>query len=221
MNWIQQASPPLKRPNCQGTKGSFVGEHWKHYHWTRQLRRIHSYCHLVRSTSTSTRIAIEVENLWKAITASPGFPHGFRRYWPHRAIITVGSPVAVPKWPPDHATAVAIHQAFLLEFQHFEKELVKARRMEAKQARIQDPHKIYKDTAAHQALPVQTLLTQLSTTVENVHEDGTVTYDSGDLDPALPVLGPEGPLFSLSHTPGSIQLEPDVVEPGDELHQEK
>ena len=42
-------------------------------------------------------------------------------------------------------------------------------------------------------------------------------YPPGELDPALPVLGPQGPLFVVQHTPGEIILEPDAVDEGDTL----
>lgn len=221
VNWTNQEPPPLRRAGCHGVQGKFIGDHWQHYNWTRQLRRLQSYCNMTKSTNQKIVPDREVQALWHSIIKAPGFPQGFRRFWPHRACQTAGSPKSIPRWPPNHDLAFQIFQSFQAEHQLFEAKLIKQRRMEAKLARIADPHKIYKDTATPQAMPVHTLLTTFSTTVESVDPDGCVTYKTGDLDPSLPLIGPQGPLYVVQHIPGEIRLEPDTVEEGNALTQQR
>lgn len=66
-----------------------------------------------------------------------------------------------------------------------------------------------------------TLLTTRPTIIDSIQPDGCTTCPPGELDPALPVLGPQGPLFVVQHTPGEIILEPDAVDAGDTLMQQQ
>eukprot|EP00435_Cladocopium_sp_Y103_P021646 s885_g5.t1 len=219
VTWIKQETPPLRRSRKTDLQTTFTGENWHHYHWMRQLRRLHSYCHLVKSTRNATTCA--VEDLWHAILTAPGFPKGFRRYWPVRAVQVAGTPTSVPRRPPDFDTATLLTEGFQADFRAFEADLIRQRRTNAKTARIDDPHKIYKDTAKPMAMPVQTLLTTFATTVTDVTDDGMVYYPEADLDPTLPVLGPTGPLQIARHDPGQILIDPEVLQPGDHLTQHR
>eukprot|EP00435_Cladocopium_sp_Y103_P023468 s1705_g5.t1 len=219
VTWIRQELPPLRRSRNSEPPSHFTGDNWHHYHWMRQLRRLYSYCHLVKSTKNAINCA--VEDLWHSILTAPGFPKGFRRYWPARAVQVAGAPAIVPRRPPDFDVATLLTEGFQADFRAFESDLIRQRRANAKAARIADPHKIYKDTAKPMAMPVQTLLTTLTATVTDATDDGLVMYDESTLDINLPVLGPAGPLQIARHVPGQILIDPETLQPGDTLTQHR
>lgn len=215
--WARNEVPPLRRPRKHDLQLQFTGDHWIHFHWTRQLKRLQSYCHLVKPGSKPASHR-EVTNLWSAILTALGFARGFRKYWPQRAVQIAGSPSHVPRSPPEYGLGSQLLAAFQADFVAFETNLIKQRRMEARKSRIADPHKIYKDTARPQTLPVQTLITTRTAQVGDVTPEGLASYE-GDLSPELPVKGPEGILTIAQHKPGTILVDPDTLMPGDILQQ--
>ena len=221
VTWVRREIPPLKRSRKSDIQIQFAGDHWQHFHWTRQLRRIQSYCHLVKPRQDGTRPMQEIQKLWRSILTAPGFPKGFRKYWPTRAVQAAGTLPEIPRAPPDYEASTRLLAGFLADFTAMEKALIKHRRVEARKSRLEDPHRIYKDTAQPRAMPVQTLLTSLSTTVEEATEEGRISYPAGDLDLDLPVSGPNGPLLMAQHQPGLILTDPDAIQIGDCLTQER
>ena len=219
--WVRREIPPLKRARKSDLQTQFAGDHWQHFHWTRQLRRIQSYCNLVKPRSDSVRPMHEIHKLWRSILTATGFPKGFRKYWPSRAVQAAGTLPAVPRSPPDYEASTRLLAGFLADYTAMERALIKHRRVEARKSRLEDPHRIYKDTAQPRAMPVQTLLTSLSTTVEEVIDGGQISYPVGDLDLDLPVSGPNGPLLMAQHQPGQILTDPDAIQIGDRLTQER
>jgi hypothetical protein len=219
--WKKQEIPPLKRPRKSDFQEQFIGEHRQHYHWTRQLRRLQSYCQLVFPKQGKTINFDQQMALWRSILSSQGFTRGFRKFWPESSVKTAGAPELIPRWPPNHHDASLIFEGFKAIFMDFEATLIKNRRASAKLARLKDPHKIYQDTAKPQAMPVHTLLTTKATEVMETTDEGRVYYTPGELDPQEPVKGPNGPLTIAHHSLGQLLLDPDTVEVGDVLTQEK
>jgi len=181
--WKKQEIPPLKRPRKSDFQEQFIGEHWQHYHWTRQLRRLQSYCQLVFPKPGKTINFDRQMALWRSILCSQGFTRGFRKFWPDRPVKMAGAPAAIPRWPPSHHDASLIFEGFKTVFMDFEAALIKSRRASAKLARLKDPHKIYQDTAKPQAMPVHTLLTTKATEVMETTEEGRVTTLQGNWIP--------------------------------------
>jgi hypothetical protein len=121
VTWVRREIPPLKRSRKSDIQIQFAGDHWQHFHWTRQLRRIQSYCHLVKPRQDGTRPMQEIQKLWRSILTAPGFPKGFRKYWPTRAVQAAGTLPEIPRPPLTMRPAPASWQDFLLISQPWRK----------------------------------------------------------------------------------------------------
>ena len=172
VTWVHKETPPLRRPRKTELQVTFIGDHWQHFYWSRQLRRIQSYCSLTQPRPHQQIPSREIQNLWHSILKAPGCPKGFRNYWLQRTVGIAGTVEVITKQPPDHATATLVLTGFHADFQSFEKLLIQQRRWAAKQTRLEDPRHIYRDTAKPYAQPVQTLLTTRSSLVQEATPEG-------------------------------------------------
>ena len=199
----------------------FVGENFQHALWLKQVRRLHSLVNLLRNKSrTSTQIEHAFE-LWMSIRTAQGFPKGFPVFWQQQTFSTLGVPVLLPHSIPNSNQADLILQGFTEVLKHFEKVLSANRIAHAKQSRIQDPTKIYKDVARPRAVPVQTLVSsRVSQISECNQETSTFLYPEGTLDVQAPVFGPQGLIMVRDHEPGKIVCDQiDSLSEGDLLTQ--
>lgn len=161
--------------------------------------------------------------LWESIKKAQGFPKGFVKWWRTRTIAWVDSPVDLPQGLPTASQASQVFQNFEAEFRHYEQILKTHRVRQAKEARLKDPSRIYRDIARPPAVPVQTLVTKSSVIVESSSSDHlTFTFAADKFDTNEPVFGPNGIIRCQSHTPGTIVLPDDQgLGVGDLLTQSK
>ena len=210
VSWGKFPTVPLKIDRGQICDPSFTGEHFQHYLWLRQLRRLSSCVRLFSSDLNQVHKLDHAVALWDSVKRAQGFPRGFQKWWPNRSIIWAESPVNIPEGFPSSAQIDLIFQNFRAEFNHLEQLLKTNRVRQAREARLKDPCKIYRDVSKPQAVPVQTLVSQRSTVVESSSSDHlTLTYSVEALDPSEPVFGPQGLIRITSHEPGTIILEED------------
>ena len=212
---------PLRASRQGEIAVSFMGEHFQHTHWCRQLRRLQSLCHHLRSFNPDASLARQIHLLWISIRRAPGFPQGFPMYWRRRAAAVYGDPEHLPKDAPKLAVAEGIMIAFTSDFRQLEKALVRARVAQGRTRRLADSRVCYKDVAKPRSLPVRTLAFQNNVTVVSIAEDGkSATYEPASLDCARPTFGPQGCLPVATHLPGSLASNDELmIEPGDLLYQ--
>lgn len=120
VTWVHKETPPVRRPRKTELQVTFIGDHWQHFHWSRQLRRIQSYCSLTQPRPHQQIPSREIQNLWHSILKAPGFPKRFRNYWLQRTVRIAGTVEVITKQPPDHATATLVLTGFHADFQSFE-----------------------------------------------------------------------------------------------------
>lgn len=222
VHWIPSTLPPLKRSRPGQSQPAFVGEHWQHAQWVRQLRRLQSFVQLQsKGTLTPTKRQHSFD-LWRAILNANGFQTSFRKFWVQRSQVPPGGPVNLPKEPPPLEIARHILQSFQMEVTTLEQSLKRDRLKAAKDKRINDPNKIFQDVARPLALPVQTLVDQAVVTITNITEEGLIEYEPHTLSLDQPVLGPHGFLEYETHEHGKLQISPPPqVFEGDILRQHR
>eukprot|EP00438_Fugacium_kawagutii_P006341 Skav211884 [mRNA] locus=scaffold3296:9217:10851:+ [translate_table: standard] len=197
---------PPKRSRTHDVQVDYCGEHWQHTKWLRQLRRLQSLCRVLASQSTPQHMR-HAHDLWRSILQATGFPQGFRKAWQSRSCVLPGSPVHLPRQPPDHATACIIFESFHLDFKALEKSLHAARRSQAKERRDKDGNIIYRDLRDDRALPVQTLVSKVQTTITAItNHNTTIHYEPTNLATDQPVSSLQGYLPIAEHHVGQIDV---------------
>eukprot|EP00438_Fugacium_kawagutii_P014883 Skav218191 [mRNA] locus=scaffold4385:54376:81512:+ [translate_table: standard] len=219
----QNPLTPIRPSRPSEYQITYLGESYQHMHWGRQLRRLQSLCHLLRSPKTTVEANQHRHQLWDAIKGAIGFPGGFRKAWTQRTTVVPGCPLHIPHRLPSYAEADKILQGFTLEFQALEKLLNQARLRKARTRRVVDRNIIFRDVAKPRSLPVQTFMTKQVVQVQEVSGDGLVlTVPEGVLQTSHPVFSQDGLLQVASITSNSVQLEsPANLEVGSILLQEK
>ena len=220
VQWIPATLPPLRRSRPGQVQPTFIGDHWQHAHWVRQLRRLQSLVQVLSKGTPTPSKRQHSFDLWRAILNAQGFEQSFRKFWLTRTIVLEGTPTSLPKDPPDFRQAQLIFQNFSQEVKQLEASLKRDRLRHAKESRLKDPCKIFQDVKRPLALPVQTLVDQKLVTVTAVTEEGNVTYEPHTLTMDQPIIGPTGVLDYNEHTPGHINVDPATqVYVGDVLKQ--
>ena len=201
---------PLKIDRGKVCDPTFTGEHFQHYLWLRQLRRLNSCVRLISTGLTNCTKIDHAVSLWESVKRAQGFPQGFMKWWPTRSIVWADSPTNIPEGLPSTFQIDLIFQNYKAEFQHLEQLLKTHRVRQAREARLKDPSRVYRDIARPQAVPVQTLVSQISAVVDSSSSDHLIiTYPKGSLDTNEPVFGPQGIVRTSSHSPGHIELVED------------
>ena len=219
----KQAVTPCKRSRKGEVQITYMGEHFTHTKWVRQLRRLQSLAALMHSRSEEPHISKDRTDLWNAIKNASGFPGGFAQVWKNRVNISHKAPLHLPRRLPEVDIVDAIFHDFRQEFQQLEKALIHARCQKAKENRNNDLNAIYRDVAKPRSLPVSTVVINTNAIVSDVSADGLIVqYQPPELDPHQPVTSDRGPLAIAHHEKGQITLEaPQNIEPGDHLRQPK
>eukprot|EP00435_Cladocopium_sp_Y103_P025615 s3418_g6.t1 len=87
--------------------------------WYKQMRRIQSYRHAVFSSRAADNYHSRA-SLWHSILVAPGFQGGFQVWWRSRPVQHQGSPLDLPRLPPDQPVTQLIYEDFFQNFKHFE-----------------------------------------------------------------------------------------------------
>eukprot|EP00438_Fugacium_kawagutii_P019821 Skav227916 [mRNA] locus=scaffold146:145928:150717:+ [translate_table: standard] len=201
----------------------YLGEHYQHSKWTRQLRRLQSLCHIMHSPKTTQACIAHKHQLWEAIRAAPGFPGGFAHMWKHRAIVAHGDPPVISRNLPSPGEVDCIFHGFLREYRALEKMLNQARLVKARARRVADRTLIFRDVAAPKSLPIHTLVEKKAATVQSVSSDGLeVQVASSGLVEGFPISSPDRLLCVRDIQGEVVHLhEPAMLEPGTILLQEQ
>ena len=214
-------------PNRPSRKGdvqiTYMGEHFIHTKWCRQLRRLQSLHGLMKSTKPAQQLQSDKEDLWQAIKSAAGFGGGFAEAWKQRSSASQHAPHVLPKKLPTPEVVEAIYMDFKAEFETLEKLLIRERCQRARDLRLSDSKAIFRDVAKPRSLPVSTVVVNTNANITDVSVDGlTIKYEPCNLNTEKPVMTQQGPLETQDHQPGVLTLtKPQALEPGDHLAQPK
>ena len=95
--------------------------------WFKQLRRLLSYVHAVRSANSSSNFMSRAA-LWHSILKAAGFEKGFESWWKDRPVQLQGTPNAIPRYPPDEVIASLLYDDFCHNYRQFESWQLQRRR---------------------------------------------------------------------------------------------
>ena len=201
---------------------SYVGENQMHALWLKQVRRLASLEKLLGSENRSNNKLDHAHALWESIRSASGFPHGFATFWESNINHLEDAPSVIPHSVPEIHEVVAIHQSFIKILRQMEKALQSNRHAIARQRRIDDSTRIYRDVSRPRAVPVQTLVSSKVAQVTHVDESqNTILYQAGALDTNEPVQCNSGFLQIQQHRQGEIIADCNLgVQEGDVLIQE-
>ena len=87
--------------------------------WYKQLRRLQSYLHAVRSIRSEENWVSRLQ-LWNSIKYAAGFVNGFEAWWKVRPHPMQGSPVDLPGFPPSSEVAFLILEDYTQHYRRFE-----------------------------------------------------------------------------------------------------
>ena len=172
---VKVATAPVKPARHGEHAPLFFGLNAQYGQWMRpamrQLRRLQSLIHSLRSNSIAPQAVEQRGLLWRSIVKAPGFSGGFPAWWPCRKVRLVGDPAAVPRALPVLHVARGLALSFEANFRDFERSLLRHRRHSARQRRLDDPCRIFRDFKRPLSAPVETLLDSRAALVEDLCEE--------------------------------------------------
>ena len=192
ITWGHQHTSPIKASRSGDVKPEYVGEHFQHQLWLRQLRRLQSLVGLLRSEEQTPSKVDHATALWQSIIKAPGFRGGFCRFWRQRATQVPQGVLTLPVMTPTFEVALGIFTAFSVEFRQFEKVLKADQHTSAKQRRKDNPHQIYCDIAKSKPMPVQTLVTTHTVVVQTISQDRKQCAVEPAIVEGIPIHSPFG-----------------------------
>ena len=154
---IRLHSKPLK-PSRSGEQAPlFHGQSLSHQRLFTQLRRLVSLTRLIRHDPLTPSQRTHAEREWRAILKAPGFDKGFCNWWQRIPNKPEGCPPKLPRDVPTLSDLLLIHRITDREVREYETVLQQELRTKAVNARIANPHKIFKDFAKPTTAPVRVL----------------------------------------------------------------
>ena len=142
-----------------------------------QCRRLQSYAkHIAKGSQTSTATEHRAA-LWRAIRNALGFAGGFPQWWSEQAAERPNLLPWLPFSPPDAETAKHISDHFQTILQAMESNIIKQRVAQARQNRINDTNRVFKDVRRPMPVPVSMLVAKASTQVTAIVDEGSVEVE--------------------------------------------
>ena len=181
-SWIHQNFVPLRPSRPGGFTPAFHGQSSLHTHWVKQLRRLQALAQMHHATHVQSPAWIERKiGQWRAIKRAAGFRPSFEQWWNQKAKHLLALPTALPICPPDGDLAHLLAIDFQQDVRQLEQMLTKARIDKAKQARLDNPARIFVDLQKPRSEPVQMLLAHKVATIDSIdHAESAVVLDSAN-----------------------------------------
>ena len=153
----QVHTKPLKAGRHGEVQPQYQGQSLQHQRMFTQLRRFASLLRLMHHTPLSSSQHVHAEREWRAILRAPGFGRGFAHWWENLPDKPFNSPTHIPHDLPCLANLLLIQVVTDREIRRVEALMYKEHQEKAKNSRIANPHKIFRDLAKPTAAPVQLL----------------------------------------------------------------
>ena len=208
--WIHQDFVPLRPTRPGGFTPSFHGQSNIHTHWIKQLRRLQALAQMHHANHVPSPTWIERKiGQWRAIKRAAGFRPSFAQWWNSKAKHLYALPSDLPVCPPDGDLARLLALDFQQDVCQLEQMLTKSRIDKAKQARLDNPARIFVDLQKPRSEPVQMLLAHQVATIDLIdHDESAVVLDSANAFEASRPIEHNGiPLSIIHHDTDKIWLE--------------
>eukprot|EP00435_Cladocopium_sp_Y103_P008857 s4521_g2.t1 len=214
-------SKPLKPCRSGDVVPEFLGHSLQHQRWFTQLRRLESLRRLYEAPEWTSKQHTHACREWRAIHKASGFGH-FPTWWANLPDKFASAPDTLPVDLPTNLALTGVCLVVEREVRRFEQTMQADLRAKAKQNRVNNPNKIFRDFAKTPAAPVSVLVdSAIATVVEVNHDEQSLTLDR---DPEFgngEIMAPHGPFTPIATCADMIW--PDSVEhftPGQKLRQE-
>ena len=190
-----------------------------HSRWITQCRRLQSYAKHVAKGSQSPNATEHRAALWRAIRNALGFTGGFPQWWSEQASDHPNLIPWLPFGPPDADTAKHISDHFYAILNAMETSIIKQRVAQARQSRIADTNRVFKDVRRPMPVPVSMLVAKASTQVTAIVDEGSVEVaDSTPIQEASVLETRAGPMEVIHIEANQIWFtSPHSLVPGDEV----
>ena len=213
---------PLKPSRHGAVQPLFPGHNLGHQRWFTQLRRLESLSKLLsKQPDWSISQSIHAAREWRAVLTAPGFPDGFPSWWSKTQHKYFPSPEVLPHDLPTLAQLGGIMQTLSREVRHMEQTLMGELQAKAKNSRISNPNRVFRDFAKPAVQPVQLLDYSITGQVIQIdHEDHALILDKPCDFKEGTILGPNGPISPIMTCHDTVWVRPDDMIPiGATLHQ--
>ena len=168
---------PPKASRCGEKQPAFLGSCLQHIRWSKQARRLRSYCRLARVETPGQAHRKHACSLWHSIVHACGFPGGFLQWWNQR-FHALGEPLTLPVAPPSSAFAILILMGFEAELDSLEFALRRSKDFAAWLKRASDPYQMFAAVRRESPAQVSTLIRCVSAIVVDDPSDASLSLDS-------------------------------------------
>ena len=196
---------PLRAGRSGDLRPSFLGFSHVHRQWFRQLRRLESYCRLVRHGVHTWDSMEHCAYLWNSILGANGFRLDFASWWVSQGYVSVYN-CRVPLIPPRIDDSRRLLQAFTEIVRDFEKHLQSQQRFKSKISKASGLGALYKEVRRDPPEPVSLLVQSTIARVAAVDHDTVALEFAQDTvwDDALPLRHQGRDLQPLVVTPDKV-----------------
>ena len=170
---------PLRAGRSGDVRPSFLGFSHVHRQWFRQLRRLESYCRLVRHGIHTWDMMEHRAHLWTSILRANGFRMDFATWWTSEGHENFWK-CCVPSFPPLFDLAHCLFEAFRGVVHDFENHLKGQQRYKAKIGKAYGIGSLYKEVRRDPPDPVNLLVRSVVTQVSCVDRDTQALEFSGE-----------------------------------------
>lgn len=175
---VHPTIPPPRPGPLDGVRTEYDGTNLRHARWLRQTRRLESLARLHQAQTWTAYHHQHAGELWRAILKAPGFSPNYAQW------------AGTYNSPPRGTRLLQLRDQMQQSVKDYEATLIKERTAKAKQARKDNPYRIFGDLRRETSEKVQTVISPHKTRVLEVDPEGTITVED-----ATQLAGPE-PLFT-------------------------
>eukprot|EP00438_Fugacium_kawagutii_P015719 Skav235342 [mRNA] locus=scaffold520:958024:962610:- [translate_table: standard] len=179
--------------------------------WFRQLRRLQSYRHAVKSSNAAENFVSRAQ-LWHSIRTALGFRNGFESWWTCRPVQLQGSPGSFPRFPPNEAVADLLYEDFLQNYRRFEHYQAQRRRASCESKALETMKNIFAPTKKQAKPTLDCLIDTVSQPISVVPGHADVVSVPTPF-PSEDVIGWKlhGHSVQVTKHPLGYQIESDVL----------
>eukprot|EP00435_Cladocopium_sp_Y103_P013223 s3565_g3.t1 len=219
---IQSHGRPIKASRHGDVQPEYQGQSLQHQRWFTQLRRFESLARLYRVMPWNHSQFTHAQREWRAILKAPGFSN-FRTWWKQLANKRQEAPDHLPDTLPGEIELNAICLTLHAEVRRYESVLQAELISKAKNNRILQPNRIFKDFAKPAVSPVCILQDSVQAVIKSIdHDDCSVTLETCAQFWPGEVVTEKGPTTPIITCEDQMWLESvDGLQPGQSIRQEK
>ena len=176
----RQPEAPLSKPSRQGEVVDLTG--WAVAKWFKQLRRLQSLRHAIKTDSPTEQAQEHLHRLWYSIYTAKGFEGAFHRWWPRRPVQHQGAPRQLQGLRLTVEVVETLYTDFQANFRKFESWHIRQRHKVIQKRYESNQHQIYQALTRPRALEVDHLLEMRDYTILAHEQETGLTHLDKDIE---------------------------------------